>query len=284
MKTTFYNPGNRQTGFSLVDVMVGMVLGLMGTIIIFQVFEASERIKRTTTGGGDAQQNGVAALFALERGVRQAGYGINASDVAAAPPPVPLAVTAGATTAAPDSITIAYRPSNIADCPATAPNCSWEYGPFAANNNLVFTLPPPLTTLNYCVTSKAQLISRTVACVPPPTATTADPNDVVLVEGVAQLKVQPVVDATGTTAAMQLAIVARNTNPEKLTDNSAPCDNVTAAANPTKTITPNSPVWLGTPLDLTGAIGLSTASDDWRCYRYKVFTVTVPLRNVLWRP
>lgn len=282
MKTISYNPENRQAGFSLVDVMVGMVLGLIGTIIIFQVFEASERIKRTTTGGGDAQQNGVAALFALERGMRQAGYGINASDVSAIPAPVPLAVTTVAANT-PDSLTIAYRPSNNADCPTTTPNCAWEYGPFAANNNLVFTLPSALTTLNYCVTNKAQFITRTVACVPSPAATPSDPNDVVLVEGIAQLKAVPLVDATGTMVAMQLAIVARNTTPEKLTNNT-PCDNVTAAANPTLTITPASPMWLNAPLDLTGAVGLNTASDDWRCYRYKVFTVTVPLRNVIWRP
>lgn len=261
----------RQAGFSLVDVMVGMVLGLIGTIIIFQVFEASERIKRSTTGGGDAQQNGIAALFALQHGVRQAGYGINASDVLATPAPVPLAVTTVAANL-PDDLAITYRPSNSADCPATTPNCAWEYGPFSANSNLIFSLPPPLTVLNYCVNSSAQLITRTVACVAPPAATPPDPNDVVLVDGIAQLKALPVVDATGTTVAMQLAIVARNSQPEKPDPATNLCNTTTSA-----------PAWAGGTVDLSGKVGLA-ASDDWKCYRYKLFSVTVPMRNVLWRP
>ena len=139
MKNISFNPGSRQAGFSLVDVMVGMVLSLLGTIIIFQVFEVSERIKRTTTSGGDAQQNGAAALFALERGVRQAGYGINASDGA----PLPLQIISGAANL-PDSVTVRFRDN-------------WDYGPFAPTNALVFGLPPALTVLNYCVNGKAQL-------------------------------------------------------------------------------------------------------------------------------
>jgi len=64
-------------GFSLVELMVGMLIGLIGMIIIFQVFEVSEGIKRTTTSGGDAQQNGAIALFAIESDLRNAGAGFN---------------------------------------------------------------------------------------------------------------------------------------------------------------------------------------------------------------
>jgi type IV pilus assembly protein PilW len=64
-------------GFGLVEVLVAMVIALLGTIIIFQVFSMSEGIKRTSTSGGDAQQFGALAMFALERDVRVAGYGIN---------------------------------------------------------------------------------------------------------------------------------------------------------------------------------------------------------------
>lgn len=64
-------------GFSLVEILVAMVIALLGTLIIFQVFEVSEGIKRTSTGSGDAQQNGLLALVAMERDARMAGYGIN---------------------------------------------------------------------------------------------------------------------------------------------------------------------------------------------------------------
>lgn len=264
MNNISFNPGSRQTGFSLVDVMVGMVVGLLGTIIIFQVFEVSERIKRTTTSGGDAQQNGAAALFALQRGVRQAGYGINAGDGA----PAPLQITTVAANL-PDSITVRYRPSNNAECPAATPNCAWEYGPFAPANNLVFGVPPALTVLNYCVNNaNAQLLTRTVPC----GQAAADVNDVVLVDGIAQFKVLPVNDASGTAVAMQMAIVARSSQPEKP-------DLATGLCN----ITTGPLSWTGGTVDLSSDVGLGP-QDDWKCYRYKVFEVTVPLRNVLWRP
>lgn len=64
-------------GFTLVELMVGVMIGLIGTVVIFQVFAVSEAQKRTTTGSSDAQQNGVFGLFQIERDVRMAGYGIN---------------------------------------------------------------------------------------------------------------------------------------------------------------------------------------------------------------
>jgi type IV pilus assembly protein PilW len=66
-------------GFSLVEIMVGMVIGLLGIIIITQIFALAEGQKRTTTSGADAQTNGNIALYSIERDVRQAGYGINLS-------------------------------------------------------------------------------------------------------------------------------------------------------------------------------------------------------------
>lgn len=64
-------------GFSLVEILVAMVISLLGILIIFQVFEMSEGIKRTSTSGGDAQQNGLLALVAIERAARMSGFGIN---------------------------------------------------------------------------------------------------------------------------------------------------------------------------------------------------------------
>ncbi len=64
-------------GFTLVELMVGVLIGLIGTVVIFQVFAVSESQKRTTTGGSDAQQNGVFGLFQIERDMRMAGYGLN---------------------------------------------------------------------------------------------------------------------------------------------------------------------------------------------------------------
>jgi type IV pilus assembly protein PilW len=62
-------------GFSLVEIMVGMAIGLLSTIIIMQVFSLFEGQKRTSTSGSDAQTNGGVALYTIERDMRMAGYG-----------------------------------------------------------------------------------------------------------------------------------------------------------------------------------------------------------------
>jgi len=70
-------PPRRATrGFSLIEILVGMVIGMLGMIIMMQVFSLSEEQKRTTTGGGDAQSGAAIALFGLQRDLRQSGYGV----------------------------------------------------------------------------------------------------------------------------------------------------------------------------------------------------------------
>jgi type IV pilus assembly protein PilW len=68
--------GSKQQGFSLVEIMVGLAIGLIGTIVIFQVFSISEGQKRTTTAGNDANQNGIFAIYTLERHLRVSGGGL----------------------------------------------------------------------------------------------------------------------------------------------------------------------------------------------------------------
>ena len=62
-------------GFSLVEIMVGMVIGMLGIIVMMQIFALAEGQKRATTGGGDAQNNGAIALYGVQRDLRQAGWG-----------------------------------------------------------------------------------------------------------------------------------------------------------------------------------------------------------------
>ncbi len=66
----------RARGFTLIEIMVGLVIGMLGVIVIMQILETAERQKRTTTTGSDAQVNGTLALYTLERDVRLAGYGL----------------------------------------------------------------------------------------------------------------------------------------------------------------------------------------------------------------
>lgn len=71
---------NNQAGFSLVELMVGLVIGLMATLVIMQVFSTFEGQKRTTTGTADAQVNGSIALFTMQRDIQMAGFGLPVFD------------------------------------------------------------------------------------------------------------------------------------------------------------------------------------------------------------
>ena len=71
---------SRQRGLTLIEVMVGMVIGLIGIVIITQVYLVNENFKRSTTSAGGAQVNGAIALYTMERDLRMAGYGIATTD------------------------------------------------------------------------------------------------------------------------------------------------------------------------------------------------------------
>lgn len=66
----------RHTGFTLIELMVGMGLGLLTVAIIAQVVMVSEGQKRSTTNGTDAQISGALALYAVQHDVQMAGYGL----------------------------------------------------------------------------------------------------------------------------------------------------------------------------------------------------------------
>jgi type IV pilus assembly protein PilW len=70
-----------QTGFSLLEIMVGVVIGILGIVVIFQVMSVFEGRKRTTGTGSDAQVAGNIALFNLERDLKMAGNGFGTSSV-----------------------------------------------------------------------------------------------------------------------------------------------------------------------------------------------------------
>lgn len=68
----------RQSGFTLIELMVGVVLGMLAILSIAQVMVMSEGGKRAVTSGADAQISGALSLFALQREVGMAGYGFSA--------------------------------------------------------------------------------------------------------------------------------------------------------------------------------------------------------------
>ncbi|OIQ96199.1 hypothetical protein GALL_218280 [mine drainage metagenome] len=71
----------RQRGFSLIEILVGLIIGLIGVVVIMQMLETTEHQKRTTLSGGDAQINGTLGLYSLSQDLRLAGYGFASVNV-----------------------------------------------------------------------------------------------------------------------------------------------------------------------------------------------------------
>jgi type IV pilus assembly protein PilW len=67
------------SGFSLIEILVGVTIGLIGIVIMFQVMENAENRKRTTSSGSDAQIAGSIAMHNLERDIRLGGNGFGSS-------------------------------------------------------------------------------------------------------------------------------------------------------------------------------------------------------------
>ena len=84
----------RAGGFSLIEIMVGIVIGLVGMLVIFKTVATWDSHTRSTTSGGDAQVSGTLAMFNLERDVKQAGLGFGTA----------LAPIMGCTVAGTDSL------------------------------------------------------------------------------------------------------------------------------------------------------------------------------------
>ncbi|MEO7339217.1 MAG: PilW family protein, partial [Caldimonas sp.] len=62
-------------GLSLVEILVGVAIGLIGIVAIFQAVAVWTKHTQTTSSGGDAQVAGTLALFSIERDLKQAGHG-----------------------------------------------------------------------------------------------------------------------------------------------------------------------------------------------------------------
>lgn len=72
----------QEEGFGLVEIMVGLGIGMLAMIVVMQVYGQSEAQKRGTTGGADATNNGAIALTMIERDARNAGWGMDVTHYA----------------------------------------------------------------------------------------------------------------------------------------------------------------------------------------------------------
>jgi len=108
-----------QRGFGIVEIMVGVVIGLLALLIIYRGLALSEGYRRTTTAGGDAQSAGMISTFVLAQDISNAGNTIadTAPDLLNCPNtgvfattwrPIPVLITDGGAANLSDEISVFY--------------------------------------------------------------------------------------------------------------------------------------------------------------------------------
>jgi type IV pilus assembly protein PilW len=70
-----------QRGMTLVEVMVGLAIGMIGMLVIFQTVSVWDARTRATVAGSDSQVTGSIAMFSIERDLRLAGQGFSSADL-----------------------------------------------------------------------------------------------------------------------------------------------------------------------------------------------------------
>jgi type IV pilus assembly protein PilW len=109
----------REAGFGLVEIMVGVVIGLLALLIVYRGLALSEGWRRTTTAGGDAQSAGMISTFLIAQDLANAGNTLadTAPDLMACPNtgnfattwrPIPVLIVDGGADAVSDAINIFY--------------------------------------------------------------------------------------------------------------------------------------------------------------------------------
>ncbi len=168
----------KQRGFSLIEIMVGLVIGLISVLVIYQVFAAAEGLKRNTTSVGDAQQNGLLSSFILNIELANASNGIADAMVqlgtcnAAADPatnlrPIPLLITdgGGATTA--DTFVVNYSVAQRRTTPASASMQGGNYIVLSPNGFAANDLIVAIDGAGNCAVSRVTAAPAAVACIAP---------------------------------------------------------------------------------------------------------------------
>jgi type IV pilus assembly protein PilW len=302
--------GRQQAGFSLVEIMVALVIGLIVSVVIGQVMSVYGGQKQTTSGTSDAQTSGTLALYSIQREIQQAGYGLPLFDTLNPPLKCNLADIAMATIAvgaASDTVTVRYGDSPVAGIPVKM---------LAGSGGAVATVDTSIG----CKVGDDVLVTKGAACnLTKVTALTV--SNITLAAASANVASESSLSCLGTWRTIQFSV---NANQLLRSENGAagvaigsqivalkaqyglsatPADNIVnswSSAAPgdrnlikairfavvarsgqleKNVVTNAAPVaWVAASAPV---IDLS-ADSNWQRYRYKVFETIIPMRNMVW--
>jgi type IV pilus assembly protein PilW len=206
------NSADRNRGFGLVEVMVGLVIGLIAVLVIYQVYNVAEGFKRNTTAAGEAQIAGLFSSFIVGMEVSNAGasMAVSAADLASCADtgniatsfrPIPVLITDGGGASTPDSFVVTYSVATTLSTPSmfnfdTTANADYQVqspGGFHVGD-LIVAIASPGAVGSDCAGSVITVITAPDLRVPPPLINDTPTN-------VANVTIQHT--ASGSTAALR---------------------------------------------------------------------------------
>lgn len=243
-RRSYRHPAPHARGFSMVEIMVGLVIGILTILTVMQVYAVSLGHQRSTLSGGAAQQSGAIALYLLERDVRQSGYGIKSLPAPCLSPPVAVTGSAGI-----NAIKVMYSNSAVGN--VTGDACTTEntiHRRYAlSGNGTSMALQVENLSIDGAVLSTERVGSDVVALTAETLPSAAAPTS------------------------LRVALAARSGLREKPDPATGACATTTSPL----------PTWPGGP-KITPPNDGSDLADSWKCYRYKVYQTSIPLRDLVW--
>ena len=189
---------NAQRGFSLVEMMVGMTVGMIVLLAALLNYSSFEKQKRTTANISDAQINGLIAIHALQSETRMAGLGLSTpaglacsqmnwyyNGQTGTSPIAPVIITDGGVSNS-DSITFTYSDSPNAGSPSmltsNAPNSdalitvkSVNSTSFLINHDIMLLASPSSRLGATIPCTRIAFVDKTINTPPPGTLALLNP-------------------------------------------------------------------------------------------------------------
>ncbi|MBA4381383.1 MAG: prepilin-type cleavage/methylation domain-containing protein [Sideroxydans sp.] len=321
MKLTNQQSLFKMRGFSLVEIMVGLLIGMLASLVILQVLSVFEKQKRATTGSADAQTNGGIALYNISRELQVAGYPLMpVTDSALECTTLTIDGAAGfdyrrlspisITNATSDSITIRYgtsfsggSPSPITAVGAPTPNdvtLTSNLGCQANDRTLI------INGATCAMSTATAVVGNTTVKLDNPAGAIAGANISCLgtwnevaftvnngnlerngtptVAGVVNLQAQYGISANATSNQIANWVDASGgtwANPTIADRNRIKAIRIAVVARNAKL--EEVAVTPNAPTSWTGGPAINLAADgNWQRYRYRVFETIIPLRNMIW--
>lgn len=256
-----------QSGFSLIELLVGIMIGML--ILLAAVSSASlfEINRQNSIGGNGALENGIAAIFNIQKEVKMAGFGSGFPNpnCNAAITPVSISTPADSTS---NSIAVEYFSMNLDD-PTEA--CIKKTNTFSISDNNL-QLSDGTNTFDIAeniVQMKAQYgitngVSNAIIKWVNPANLGADKPKAVRVVVVARSPI--------------LSKKIKNANGNMVCDTTsqAPLSGFVPLNNQ------GQEDWSNVPDDSVNTVSIDlTGITDWKCYSYKTINLTIPMKNIL---